>query len=198
MCLIGDENNTEEESDIVRSEEEFSRKMAEEVYDESIDGGSDTDLDLYQIQAEEVEDDELDIEAEMQKLKQEFFLNEAEEEEEKKQAEPTAEERQRMARALELQEQAKQFQISTLTDFKRADNAGYYGGFSCTDSVLMKRLRSAATEIVKMIGKKLFSGKTDLTKISFPIKCMAPISTLELMPTLQSTMVIYLNYAASI
>ena len=49
MCLIGDENNTEEESDIVRSEEEFSRKMAEEVYDESIDGGSDTDLDLYQI-----------------------------------------------------------------------------------------------------------------------------------------------------
>ena len=67
--------------------------MAEEVYDESVEGGSDTDLDLYQIQAEEVEDDELDIEAEMQKLQQEFFLNEADEEEEKKQAEPTKEER---------------------------------------------------------------------------------------------------------
>ena len=93
MCLIGDENNAEEESDIVRSEEEFSRKMAEEVYDESIDGGSDTDLDLYQIQAEEVEDDEMDIEAEMQKLQQDYFLNEAVEEEEKKQAEPTEEER---------------------------------------------------------------------------------------------------------
>ena len=145
-----------------------------------------------------MEDDELDIEAEMQKLKQEFFLNEAEEEEEKKQAEPTEEERQRMARALELVEQAKQFQISALTDYHRAPNAGYYGGFSCTDTVLLKRLRSAATEIVKMIGKKLFSGKTDLTKISFPIKCMAPISTLELMPTLQSTMVIYLNKAAAI
>ena len=49
-----------------------------------------------------------------------------------------------------------------------------------------------------MIGKKLFSGSTDLTKISFPIKCMAPISTLELMPTLQSTMVVFLNKAASI
>lgn len=49
-----------------------------------------------------------------------------------------------------------------------------------------------------MIGKKLFSGKTDLTKISFPIKCMAPISALEIMPTLQSTMVIFLNKAASI
>jgi len=62
--MIGDTNN-QDESDIVRSEEEFSRKMAEEVYDESIDGGSDTDLDLYQIQAEEVEDSELDIEEEM-------------------------------------------------------------------------------------------------------------------------------------
>ena len=49
-----------------------------------------------------------------------------------------------------------------------------------------------------MIGKKIFSGKMDLTRISFPIKCMAPISTLELMPTLQSTMVVYLNKAASI
>jgi len=62
----------------------------------------------------------------------------------------------------------------------------------------MKKLRSAATEVVKMIGKKIFSGKMDLTRISFPIKCMAPISTLELMPTLQSTMVVYLNKAASI
>lgn len=184
MCLIGDENNAEEDTDIVRSEEEFSRKMAEEVYDESIDGGSDTDLDLYQIQAEEVEDSELDIEAEMQKLKLEFFLNEADEEEEKKNAEPTEEERRRMARALEIQELAKQFQVSTLSDHYKCPNAGYYGGFACTDTVLMKRLRSAASEIVKMIGKKLFSGKTDLTKISFPIKCMAPISTLELMPTL--------------
>ena len=62
---------------------------------------------------------------------------------------------------------------------------------------VQKRLRSCATEIMKMIGKKLFSG-ADITKISFPIKCMAPTTTLELMPTLQSTMVIYLNKAASI
>ena len=49
-----------------------------------------------------------------------------------------------------------------------------------------------------MVGKKILSGQFDLTKISFPIKCMAPISTLELMPTLQSTMCIYLNKAAAI
>ena len=103
-----------------------------------------------------------------------------------------------MQRALELQALAKTWQISSLDGAHRCSTAGYYGGFACTDQVLLKRLRSAATEIVKMIGKKLFSGKTDLTKISFPIKCMAPVSTLELMPTLQSTMVIYLNKAASI
>jgi len=79
---------------------------------------------------------------------------------------------------------AKNWEVSTLDGAHRCPTAGYYGGFACTDTVLMKRLRSAATEIVKMVGKKLFSGKTDLTKISFPIKCMAPISTLELMPTL--------------
>ena len=61
----------------------------------------------------------------------------------------------------------------------------------------MSRLRGSATEILKMVGKKLFSGNFDLTKISFPIKCMGPITTLEIMPTLQSTMAIYLNYAAS-
>ena len=49
-----------------------------------------------------------------------------------------------------------------------------------------------------MIGKKLFSGNFDITKISFPIKCGAPISVLEIMPTLQSTMSVYLNKAASI
>ena len=99
-------------------------------------------------------------------------------------------------RALELQNFAKQFVKSDLAGDHRCPNAGSYGGFVCRDAVLQKRLRSCATEIMKMVGKKLFSGQ-DLTKISFPIKCMAPTSTLELMPTLQSTMVVYLNKAAA-
>lgn len=49
MNLIGDGQGQDDAEDIVRSEEEFSRKMAEEVNDEYIDDGSDTDLDLYQI-----------------------------------------------------------------------------------------------------------------------------------------------------
>ena len=87
---------------------------------------------------------------------------------------------------------------SELKDDCRAPDAGYYGGFDCHDKATMSRLRGSATEILKMVGKKLFSGSFDLTKISFPIKCMGPITTLEIMPTLQSTMVVYLNYAASI
>ena len=72
----------------------------------------------------------------MQKL-QEFFLNEAEEEEEeKKQAEPTEEERRRIARAAELLEEAKQFEIFPMTDHHKCAKAGYYGGFSCTDQPL--------------------------------------------------------------
>lgn len=89
-----------------------------------------------------------------------------------------------------------QFTPFQLSGDHRCEKAGYYGGFSCSDKALLSRLRSAASEIVKAVGKKLFSGNFDLTKISFPIKCMAPVSTLELMPTLQSTMPIYLNRAA--
>ena len=48
LNLIGDENSRDEAgADIVRSEEEFSRKMAEEVYDESTGGDGSEDLDLY-------------------------------------------------------------------------------------------------------------------------------------------------------
>ena len=140
----------------------------------------------------------MDVEAEMEKLAQQYFPPEEEEEEKFEDAEDDEQERQYKERALQLIEYAKQFTPSNLTGDHRCANAGYYGGFSCSDKALLSRLRSAATEIVKMVGKKLFSGSTDLTKISFPIKCMCPTSALEIMPTLQSTMVVYLNKAASI
>ena len=97
LNLIGDENSRDEAgADIVRSEEEFSRKMAEEVYDE-IPGDGSEDLDLYQIQTEEIEvSDEQDLEAEIKKIAVQFFPTEDEEE---KTDEPTEEERQQMARA---------------------------------------------------------------------------------------------------
>lgn len=196
LNLIGDESGSPIEAggDIVCSEEEFAKKMAEEVNDESSEGG-DNDLDLYQIQTDELEEEDLDFEAEMKKLAPQFFTQE---EESKKEDELSEVDLERMQKAQQLIEYAREFAPSSLTGDHKCPKAGYYGGFSCTDAVLLKRLRSAATEIVKMIGKKIFSGKMDLTKISFPIKCMGPITTLELMPTLQSTMVVYLNKAAAI
>lgn len=195
MNLIAEDGNREsEEEDIVRSEEEFSRRMADEVFDSVSDAGSE-DLDLYQIQADELADDELDFEAEMQKLAIQFFPNNESEEEKVEDDEET---KAFNERAVQVQELALQFNISNLKDDHKCEKAGYYGGFTCTDAALQKRLRSAATEIIKMVGKKIFTGQTDLTRISFPIKCMAPISALEIMPTLQSTMAVYMNKAASI
>ena len=65
MNLIGDENYRDEEgTDIIQSDEEFSRKMAEEVFEESNDD-SGVDLDLYQIETEELEEAEHDVDVEL-------------------------------------------------------------------------------------------------------------------------------------
>lgn len=74
--------------------------MADEVVNETSDAGSE-DLDLYTIQADELAEDGLDVEAEMQKLAREFFPEE-EEEEEKKAPEDDEEERRFQARAKEV------------------------------------------------------------------------------------------------
>lgn len=93
---------------------------------------------------------------------------------------------------------AEEFEPLSRTDDYKCPTAGYYGGFVLNDQEIASKLRSAGKELVKMVGKKILSGKFDLTKVSFPIKCMCPTSTLEIMPTLQSTMNIFLNKAASI
>ena len=197
MNLIGDQSNRDADGDdLVRSEEEFTqevfaRNMSEEVLEEA---GSD-DLDMYQIQADELFQEEVDVDAEIQKLALEYAF-EDDDEEEKRDEEQDEAERLFQERASQILELAAQFTPSTLTGDYKAEDAGYYGGFECKDKALLSKQRSAATEIVKMVGKKLFSGSSDLTKISFPIKCMTSISTLELMPTLQSTMNVLINRAA--
>lgn len=88
MNLIGDEGSRDESGEeLVRDEQEFARRMAEEVLDDTSE-----DLDLYQIEADELADQEgLDVEAELQKIALEFFpeaveeeKNEVEDEEERK------------------------------------------------------------------------------------------------------------------
>ena len=64
--------------------------------------------------------------------------------------------------------------MSEYKDDYRDENAGYYGGFQLTDPELTSRLRGAAKELILMAGKKILNGEFNLTRISFPIKCMCP------------------------
>jgi len=50
--------------------------------------------------------------------------------------------------------------------------------------------------MLKSIGRKLLSGKFNLTTVSFPIKCMCAKSTLETIGSLQGVNPVYLNAAA--
>lgn len=88
---------------------------------------------------------------------------------------------------------------SDLTDdFKSEAAYKKHGGFALRDKELLGRLRSSGTEVIKMVGKKIFSGKFNLTQISFPIKCMQAKSIIQCIPMIQSVNSFYLNYAASI
>ena len=91
---------------------------------------------------------------------------------------------------------AKEFKGFERNDDYRDPNAAYYGGFQLTDYELTSKLRSAGKELLKSIGKKILSGKFNLTTISFPIKCMCPISMLELVALIAGVNPLYMNCAA--
>ena len=91
-----------------------------------------------------------------------------------------------------------QFKPSQYSDDSKCSEASYYGGFQLLDAELTTRLRGAGKELIMMAGKKILNGEFDLTKISFPIKCMCPQSLLQTIPFFHSTAPVYLNYAASL
>jgi len=64
-------------------------------------------------------------------------------------------------------------------DDYRIPTAHKKGGNACLDEKTLKTLRSIGTEMIKNIGRKIFTGDFNLTTISFPIKCMRPISMLH-------------------
>jgi len=115
-------------------------------------------------------------------------------------AEDTAlleEERKRFERQEEVLELARVWKpFKHRTDDYRCRNASSYGGFQLLDKAIQTKLRSAAVELVKSAGKMIFSGSFNLTRISFPIKCMTHVSMLECMATMASCYPIYFNRAA--
>ena len=105
--------------------------------------------------------------------------------------------KEREERAIEVIEKSTKWQKSTYSDDQKDSNAGYYGGFQLTDQETSDRLRSAAGELLKMVGQKLLSGDFNLTKTSFPIKCMCAKTMLQTISLSQSSFPMYINVAAA-
>ena len=81
-------------------------------------------------------------------------------------------------------------------DYRIKEGAAKDGGFPLDDAEILAKYRSAFKDVVKQIGRTLFSGKFNLASVSFPIKCMSHHSILYLIATMGKHSPIYMNAAA--
>ena len=70
------------------------------------------------------------------------------------------------------------------------------GGFPLNDAAVIGKYRNAFKDIVKQLGRTIFSGKFNIGSVSFPISCMSHISILYLIATMSIHTPIYLTRAA--
>lgn len=86
--------------------------------------------------------------------------------------------------------------ISDLNDDFRHPDAHKDGGFPLNDAAVIGKYRSAFKDIVKQLGKTIFSGKFNIGSVSFPISCMSHQSILYLIATMSIHSPIYMTRAA--
>ena len=91
---------------------------------------------------------------------------------------------------------AKNFRTVNRTDDWRQPDAWKDGGFPLNDPVVLGRYRTAFKDVVKQIGRTIFSGKFNLGGVSFPISCMSPESILYMVATMSIHSPTYMNAAA--
>ena len=72
----------------------------------------------------------------------------------------------------------KEFKTSDFKDAFRPPEANKYGGIEFSNKEITSLIRSAGTDIIKEIGKKIITGDFNLTTISFPIRVMIPYTIL--------------------
>ena len=96
----------------------------------------------------------------------------------------------------ELIEKAKNFKPLKVYDKYRCPNAHKNGDFPLNDVETMNNLRSAVKNCIAQIGRTILSGQFDLTRVSFPIWCMAPRSVLQQISYVCSPIPFHLNAAA--
>ena len=70
------------------------------------------------------------------------------------------------------------------------------GGFPLDDPAVLGKYRGALKDVVKQIGRSVFSGKFNLGSVSFPIHCMSDKSILYLIATMGIHAPIFLTRAA--
>ncbi len=99
-------------------------------------------------------------------------------------------------RTEEFLEKARAWATSKYRGEYRAPPADEVGGMPLVDQKVLELLRGIAKEYIKELFGKIFSGNFNLTTISFPIKCMRPLSLLETFGHGGSMNPIYLNKAA--
>lgn len=81
-------------------------------------------------------------------------------------------------------------------DFRIKEGAHKDGGFPLDDAEVLAKYRQAIKDIVKQVGRTIFSGKFNLASVSFPIKCMSHHSILYCIATMNCHSPIYMNIAA--
>ena len=86
--------------------------------------------------------------------------------------------------------------ITDLTDDFRHPDAHKDGGFPLNDAAVIGRYRSAFKDIVKQLGRTIFSGKFNIGSVSFPISCMSHQSILYLIATMSIHSPIFMTRAA--
>jgi len=102
-----------------------------------------------------------------------------------------------LRRAEQIFDLVKNFKGSELTDDYRVPSAAKEGGFPLDDAEVLAKYRQAFKDVVKQIGRTVFSGKFNLGSVSFPIKCMSHQSILYLIATMGIHSPIYMNAAAA-
>ena len=60
---------------------------------------------------------------------------------------------------------------------------------------MLERYRTAVKDIIKQVGRSIFTGRFNLGSVSFPIKCMSPESILPIIATMSIHSPIYLTAA---
>eukprot|EP00826_Nyctotherus_ovalis_P058388 TRINITY_DN801_c0_g2_i1.p1 TRINITY_DN801_c0_g2~~TRINITY_DN801_c0_g2_i1.p1 ORF type:complete len:535 (+),score=114.72 TRINITY_DN801_c0_g2_i1:685-2289(+) len=97
-----------------------------------------------------------------------------------------------------LIEKAKSIGYSKYKDDYRVPGDDKVGGMPLVDKKVMQLLRDVAKEYLKQFFGRIFSGNFNLTTISFPIKCMRPLSLLESFANGGALNLIYLTKATSL